>query len=108
MKALTLLKKGKTTSERAERYAKTVKEDLFEEAIKPLERRILEIEDKIFELEDFNLETNLNAGMRRMDGEEVKRRFKSMIDLNYEKRLVELELATKKAVYNSLFDNNEE
>ena len=103
MKALQMLKNGKSTKERAERYVKTSKEDIFEEVLKPLEREILAIDDKLFELEDFDIETNLNQGKVRMDSNQVKARFKEMINLKYKKQMLELELKVKTSCYEELF-----
>jgi TolA-binding protein len=106
MKAITLLKTNKSVSERAERFAEGIRKELEYDMILSLEKKLDSMDDKIFELEDFSLNTDLNKGMRRMTQEECKGRFKDIINLNYEKKLLQLELNAKREAFEALFSGD--
>jgi D-Tyr-tRNAtyr deacylase len=103
MKALVLLKKSKSVDERAAQFVQVAKEDLYDDLIKPLKRKISDIDNSIFELTDFTLETNLNKGMRRMSSDDIKAQFTKVIELKYQKDLLEAELISKEATFNEYF-----
>lgn len=103
MKALVLLKKSKSVDERASQFVQVAKEDLYDDLIKPLKRKISDIDNSIFELTDFTLETNLNKGMRRMSSDDIKAQFTKVIELKYQKDLLEAELTSKEATFNYYF-----
>ena len=107
-KALELLMKSKTVDQRASQFLQIAKEDIHLDLIKPLERKLVEIDNKIFELEDFTLETNLNKNMKRMSAEDIKSSFTQIIKLGYERDLVEAELSSMKARYDHYFTEKEE
>jgi D-Tyr-tRNAtyr deacylase len=88
MKALVLLKKSKSVDERAAQFVQVAKEDLYDDLIKPLKRKISDIDNSIFELTDFTLETNLNKGMRRMSSDDIKAQFTKVIELKISKRSI--------------------
>jgi D-Tyr-tRNAtyr deacylase len=108
MKALVLLKKSKSVDERAAQFVQVAKEDLYDDLIKPLKRKISDIDNSIFELTDFTLETNLNKGMRRMSSDDIKAQFTKVIELRYQKDLLEAELTSKEATFNYYFGLEEE
>ena len=103
MKALELLKSNKTVAERAENYATSVKRNIQRDVIDRLVAKKEEIEDELFELTNFNLETDANRGYQAMTKEAVEQRFKKIIDLEYKLKLVELELKTKQESFDKYF-----
>jgi hypothetical protein len=105
MKALELLKSNKTVSERAENYATAVKRNIQRDVIDTLTAKKEGIEDELFELTNFNLETDVNRGYAALTKESVEARFKKIIDLEYKLKLVELELKTKQESFNKYFGN---
>ena len=103
MKALDLLKSNKSVSERAENYAVAVKRNIQRDVIDTLTAKKESIEDELFELTNFNLETNMNAGQQAMTKEAVENRFKRIIDLEYRLKLTEVELTTKQGSFDKYF-----
>lgn len=103
MKALELLKSNKSVSERAENYVTSVKRNIQRDVIDTLTAKKESIEDELFELTNFNLETNLNSGIQAMTKESVESRFKRIIDLEYKLKLTELELKTKQESFDKYF-----
>lgn len=104
MEALKLLKKNRTTEERAEKYVERIKNSLNIRIITNLTERIEKIADDIYDLENFNLSTDLNKGEIQLTKEECEDRFIQIIDLNYTKKLLELELKAKKEIFTHYFE----
>jgi hypothetical protein len=107
MKALDMLKANKTVSERAENYVTSSKRNIQRDVIDSLVAKVESIEDELFELTNFNLETNINAGITQMTKESVETRFKKIIDLEYKLKLTNLELSAKQESFNKYFGNAE-
>ena len=63
MEALKLLKKNRTTEERAEKYTERIKSSLTIKIITNLEEKIEKIADNIYDLENFNLSTVLQFAL---------------------------------------------
>lgn len=103
IKAVSLMKKSKSASERATTYATRIKESLKTNIITKLTEQIASIDDKIFDLENFDLSTDLNAGKSEMTKKECEKRFAEIIELNFQKELLEAELKSKQATFDSLF-----
>lgn len=103
--ALSLLKTNKSVSERAENYVISSKRNIQRDVIDTLVAKKETIEDELFELTNFNLETNLNAGIAQMTKESCESRFKKVIDLEYKLVLLSLELKTKQESFNKYFGN---
>ncbi len=104
-KALELLKSNKTVAERAENYTISVKRNIQRDVIDFLTAKKEGIEDELFELANFNLETDVNRGYEAMTKESVETRFKRIIDLEYKLKLIELELKTKQESFDKYFGN---
>ena len=104
MEALKLLKKNRTTEERAEKYVERIKNSLNIKIITNLTERIEKIADNIYDLENFNLSTDLNKGEIQLTKEECEDRFIKIIELNYTKKLLELELKAKKEIFTHYFE----
>ena len=104
-KALELLKSNKSVAERAENYTISVKRNIQRDVIDSLTAKKEGIEDELFELTNFNLETDVNRGYQAMTKEAVEGRFKKIIDLEYKLKLVELELKTKQESFDKYFGN---
>jgi hypothetical protein len=103
-KALELLKSNKSVAERAENYLTSAKRNIQRDVIDALVTKKEAIEDELFELTNFTLDTNINAGLSQMTKDEVESRFKRIIDLEYKQTLLELELKTKQSTFNKYFD----
>ena len=102
-KALDLLKSNKSVSERAENYIISVKRNLQRDIIDALVQKKEAMEDELFELTNFTLETNINNGVQAMTKETIEARFKKVIDLEYKLKLTNLELVTKQESFDKYF-----
>lgn len=107
VKALDLLKSNKTVSERAENYIVSVKRNIQRDVIDALTAKKEAMEDELFELTNFNLETDVNRGYQQMTKEAVEQRFKKIIDIEYKLKLVSLELTAKQESFNKYFGDAE-
>ena len=109
VKALEMLKNSKSIGERAENYIVSAKRNIQRDVIDAIISRKEAMEDKLFDLSDFTLETNglINAGVERMNKDAVENRFKQIIDLEYQLKLLKLELETKQASFSKYFGTNE-
>ena len=103
MRALQIMKNAKTVNSRASSYYKSAKKTVEFEVIQKLQRKLEEMEDKIFNEEDFTLQTDLNKGKAAISREECEKRFISLIEMRYEIKLLSLELETKKEAYEIYF-----
>lgn len=108
MKALDLLKTAKSVEARADKYAARIKSSLNIEMILPLKEKIEKIDDEIFDLENFSLDTNLNKGQKLMTKEDCEERFRKIINLNYQKEMLTLELKAKEKAFNTLFEETQQ
>ena len=106
-KALELLKTNKTVSERAEKYVASVKRNIQRDVIDALVSKVEKMEDELFELTNFNLETDVNRGYQEMTKEAVEARFKKIIDLEYQVKLTNLELTAKQESFDKYFTDGE-
>jgi len=102
-KALDLLKSNKSVSERAENYIVSVKRNIQRDVIDALVQKKESMEDELFELTNFTLETNVNNGVQAMTKETIEARFKKVIDLEYKLKLTNLELVTKQESFDKYF-----
>jgi len=102
-KAFKMLSTIKSVKERAEKYTERIKKSIQLDVLNSLEEKIEKTEDKIFDLSNFALETDRNKDMKQLSKEDCENRFKSIINLKYEKALLELELKVKKEAFENLF-----
>jgi hypothetical protein len=107
MKALELLKTNKSVSERAENYITATKRNIQRDVIDTLVAKKESYDDELFELTNFNLETDVNRGFQQMTKEQVESRFRKIIDLEYRLTLVNMELKVKTESFNKYFSENE-
>ena len=103
MKALELLKTNAGVAERAENYVSSVKRNIQRDVIDALTAKKEKIDDELFELKNFSLETDANKGVIEMKREDVEKRFRKIIDLEYELKLVSLELTAKQESFEKYF-----
>jgi archaellum component FlaC len=103
MKALELLKTNTGVAERAENYVSSVKRNIQRDVIDALTAKKEKIDDELFELKNFSLETDANKGVIEMKREDVEKRFRKIIDLEYELKLVTLELTAKQESFEKYF-----
>ena len=103
MKALELLKTNTGVAERAENYVSSVKRNIQRDVIDALTAKKEKIDDELFELKNFSLETDANRGVIEMKREDVEKRFRKIIDLEYELKLVSLELTAKRESFEKYF-----
>lgn len=102
-KGLDLLKKSKSTNERAEAFYNGIARDLKIDVIDTLTRKKEKLEEERFELEDFTLGTDVNAGMKKMTQDECKAKFARIIEIEYELEMLDLEIESKTAAYEKYF-----
>lgn len=103
VKALAMLKTNTSVKERAENYIVSVKRNLQRDVIDTLTAKKEAMEDKLFELTDFSLETDINRGQAMMTKEMVEKRFTEVIETEYRLKLIKLELETKQATFDKYF-----
>ena len=102
-KALNLLKKSKRTSERAKSYMETLGRNMKRNHIEGLEDQIRGLQEKVFDLETFNLNTNVNSGKVAMTREQVESNFNLIFNLQQEIKILEETLALNVEIYNEYF-----
>lgn len=102
-KALELVKTNRSVKDRAENYVVAVKRNIQRDVIDALTAKKEKIEDELFELANFSLETNVNSGLKQMTKEDVEKRFKRIIEAEYELTLTEMELKVKQQSFNKYF-----
>ena len=105
MKALELLKSNSSVAERAENYVVSVKRDIQRDVINDLTTKQEKIQDELFELQNFSLQTDFNKGLVEVKREDVERRFRKIIDLEYELKLLTLKLTAKQEIFNKYFSD---
>jgi len=101
--ALALMEKNKSVKERAESYFESVRRNIQRDVIDALVAKKEDLKDKLFELTNFTLDTNLNAGLSRMTKDDCEKRFKQIIENEYQLELIELELSAKQDTFNKYF-----
>ena len=108
MKADKLLRKNKSVAERAEGFVTSIKRNIQKDVLDVLVTKLDDTNDKLFELKDFSLETNVNSGQSAMTREACEKRFKEIINLEYSKELLEREIKIKTKSFNRYFSSKEE
>jgi 5,10-methylene-tetrahydrofolate dehydrogenase/methenyl tetrahydrofolate cyclohydrolase len=103
MEALKMMKTNTTVKVRAEKYATAIKRNLQADIIDVLVKRQEQIDSDIFDLQNFNLDTDVNAGQKAMTKEDCQDRFAKIIQLEYEMKIVELELKVKQESFDKYF-----
>jgi hypothetical protein len=103
-KALNLLKSSKTLEQRANEVIERIKKDTELSYIDFLQRKLDNIKDQIADLSNFSLETNINKGQMALSIEESKKRFLTILELEYQYRLTEKELEVKTVIFNDYFN----
>ena len=103
MKALDLLKKNTSTDDRAQNYIAPIKRNLQISILDVLIANQEKISDQILDLQDFNLATDVNAGVKQLTREECEARFKKIIDLKTEYELQDRILDIKQSLFNEYF-----
>lgn len=103
-KALELLKQSKSVAQRAAQYVTSVKRDIQRDVLDTLTKKKEALDDELFDLSNFSLETDVNAGRNQMTKEDVLFRFKRMIQIEYELKLINLELEVKQKAFDSYFN----
>ena len=107
MQALAMLSRSITASERAEDFAKRIKKNIQKNTLDVLEEKIEKLGDIIFETKDFSLNTDLNKGQQALTMSECQARFEKIIELEFEKKLLERELRIKQTSFDNYFDPEE-
>lgn len=98
-----LLTSSKTVSDRAEQYAERIAKTLNLEFIENPKEEIAKLQDKIFDLEDFSLDTDKNKGQERLTKEDCEERFRLLFQTKKRVKLLELELKIFQEIYNDYF-----
>ena len=89
--ALNFLKKAKSVEEKAATFAEGIKRDLQYEVIDALIKKRETLQEKKFDLQNFNLSTDFNKNLREMNRED------------YELELLEAEIKTKQKSFDYYF-----
>jgi len=103
MLALNILKKTTNAQERANDYASTIKRNLQRSIIDALIIKKEKIEDKIKELKEIYLETDINSGRHQMTATDCELRFNQIIAEEYQLELLEREMKIKQASFDKYF-----
>lgn len=101
--ALNFLKKAKSVEEKAATFAEGIKRDLQYEIIDALIKKRETLQEKKFDLQNFNLSTDLNKNLREMNREDCKDRFVKLIEIDYELELLEAEIKAKQKSFDYYF-----
>lgn len=101
--ALTMLSGSKTVNARAKEFLPSIQRQLQEKVISPLLSNVEKLKDRLCDLEDFSLATNLNAGQTALTREQCNERFEEIINVTYELNLAELEYKAKLEAFNKYF-----
>ena len=104
-KALNLLKRSKRTNERANSYMETLGRNMKRTHIEGVEDQIRSLQEKVFDLETFNLNTNVNSGKVAMTREQVENNFNRIFELQQEIKILQETLALNVEIYNEYFSN---
>ena len=97
-KAYEMLSKAKTVQERAVKYVERIKKSLEMKILTKLEEDIEKVNDKIFELSNFSLDED-----SKITKESCENRFIEILNLEYEKELLQAEYEVKKRKFEELF-----
>lgn len=104
-RAIDIMKKSDSVATRAVKYNKIIRRNLKKSILDPLNDQKDALEDKIENLKDFSLDTNLNAGIKRIDREDCEKRFRDLIQARYDLSLLKLEIEEKTSIFKELFGN---
>jgi hypothetical protein len=104
--ALEILRKSQSTEDRALNYLDSIKRNLKRDVIDELMTRKDKLDDKLFALKDFSLETDINRGVNQITRDEAEKRFKEIIELEFELELLEAELKSKTKSYQKYFSDD--
>ena len=107
MKALDLLKTNKTVEQRADAYATSIKRDIQRNIIDTLVGKKEKLDDELFELTNFTLNTNINQGLKQMTKEDCLKRFERIIEVEYELDLTNRELEIKQKSFDKYFKDEQ-
>lgn len=102
--AMKMLEKSKSIKERADSYFTSVKRNIQRDVLDSLTQKKEALDDKLFELQNFTLETNLNSGLRMMTKEDAENNFKAIIETEYQLTMIEMELKVKQASFDKYFE----
>lgn len=102
-KALELLQANRTVKERAAKYIVSIQRDLQASILDVLTKKKEKMEDDLFDLTNFTLDADLNAGKSQMTKAECEKRFKDAIELKYQIKLTEYEIDIKTKAFNEYF-----
>lgn len=103
MRAKDLLKSSITIEKRADEFITSISRNIQKKVLDKISEAIEDIDDKLFGLKDFSLETNVNSGQSAISREECERRFTSIIELEFEKKMLKEELKIKQSSFNDYF-----
>lgn len=103
-KALGLLKSVKTLEQRANEVIDRIKKDAEMSFVDIVQRKVDNLKDQIADLSNFSLQTDLNKGQMGVSIEESKKRFVTIMELEYQLELAEKELEVKRKIFNNYFN----
>jgi hypothetical protein len=107
MKALQLLKANLSVEQRAENFINSVKRNL-QKKLDSLTEEKEKIEDKIADLQNFKLVTDINKGEIGLTRDQVEERFSLILELEYQLELLNKKIEIKTQSFNKYFGGENE
>ena len=102
-KAEELMRANKSVEERSEVYTKAIKRNLQKNVLDKLTEDKEKLEDERFDLENFTLNTDMNAGVKQMTKEDCEKRFLRLIEIDFEIEMLDRELKIKQESFTKYF-----
>ena len=102
--ALELMEMVKPIKDRAAKFNSSIARNIKKTLLDTIQEEKEAIEDRIYELETFTLDTNVNSGHQGMTREECEERFKELIKKHYELKLLDLKYIEYQKAYQKYFE----
>lgn len=101
--AFALLSTKTNDAERAEAFVVAIQRNLQRTIIDKLVEQIEKLQDENYELREFNLTADMNAGIKALTKEECETRFSKLINNEFKLKMLQLELDVKRQSFDSFF-----
>lgn len=97
------MRTSQTVEARASEYFSSIKRNIQINVLDALTSKIEALNDRKFELSDFTLKADVNTMMIPLTRQECEARFVQLIDIDFKKELLEVELKAKQKAFDSYF-----
>jgi len=98
-----MMKTSTAVKDIADKYAVSIARSLKTKVIDTLITKREAMDIQIFDLKKFNLETDQNKGQNQMTKDECESRFEQIIQLEFDIKILDLEIEVKQASFDSYF-----